>query len=140
MHGFGHSLHFGSNRMQILWTYHYFGFVAGLQHIPMEAGSARCTQPQLYTRAALTHIGHDRVKHVRLAQEIRHKYRTRPEIQIRWGAQLLDATGIHQTDAVGHSHRLFLVMRDIDDGRAGFAVRSEEHTSELQSLMRISYA
>src|SRR3546814_9784237 len=27
---------------------------------------------------------------------------------------------------------------DVDDGEAGF--RSEEHTSELQSLMRISYA
>src|SRR3546814_9942023 len=30
-------------------------------------------------------------------------------------------------------------IRHIDDAAAGF-VRSEEHTSELQSLMRISYA
>src|SRR3546814_7661154 len=27
-----------------------------------------------------------------------------------------------------------------DDASAGFAIKSEEHTSELQSLMRISYA
>src|SRR3546814_3020704 len=30
--------------------------------------------------------------------------------------------------------------RDYIRGREGWAVRSEEHTSELQSLMRISYA
>src|SRR3546814_4498222 len=29
---------------------------------------------------------------------------------------------------------------DVDSGRDGRAQRSEEHTSELQSLMRISYA
>src|SRR3546814_5051041 len=29
---------------------------------------------------------------------------------------------------------------DAADGQAGFVERSEEHTSELQSLMRISYA
>src|SRR3546814_3399211 len=34
---------------------------------------------------------------------------------------------------IGHQQRLAGVRRDIDD-------RSEEHTSELQSLMRISYA
>src|SRR3546814_9587483 len=28
----------------------------------------------------------------------------------------------------------------VNDGRGGAALRSEEHTSELQSLMRISYA
>src|SRR3546814_952910 len=30
--------------------------------------------------------------------------------------------------------------RDVADDKAGVRVRSEEHTSELQSLMRISYA
>src|SRR3546814_9968196 len=32
------------------------------------------------------------------------------------------------------------VSRATDEGSLGFAYRSEEHTSELQSLMRISYA
>src|SRR3546814_8128024 len=46
------------------------------------------------------------------------------------------------------SHRLDLVVGDVDHGRAELAMqardlhphRSEEHTSELQSLMRTSYA
>src|SRR3546814_6991052 len=39
-------------------------------------------------------------------------------------------------------HRLHAAERDPRDGRAmiGVPARSEEHTSELQSLMRISYA
>src|SRR3546814_3933162 len=32
------------------------------------------------------------------------------------------------------------VFRAVQSGAAGYGVRSEEHTSELQSLMRISYA
>src|SRR3546814_10557387 len=46
-----------------------------------------------------------------------------------------------------HAHRPRLDDRSGDEGRPGdhqrverIAVRSEEHTSELQSLMRISYA
>src|SRR3546814_3947314 len=37
------------------------------------------------------------------------------------------------------SQRFFAVLR-IDDEMTGLRLRSEEHTSELQSLMRISYA
>src|SRR3546814_10237886 len=37
-------------------------------------------------------------------------------------------------------HQPRLRLRDRDEQRAGGDVRSEEHTSELQSLMRISYA
>src|SRR3546814_5541392 len=32
------------------------------------------------------------------------------------------------------------LISDVRQGRGGFGRRSEEHTSELQSLMRISYA
>src|SRR3546814_7808513 len=38
----------------------------------------------------------------------------------------------------GHAHHLQRVRHERGDGPA--AARSEEHTSELQSLMRISYA
>src|SRR3546814_4761200 len=34
----------------------------------------------------------------------------------------------------------YLIGREFVDGRPSCLVRSEEHTSELQSLMRISYA
>src|SRR3546814_4718023 len=40
----------------------------------------------------------------------------------------------NQVEAVGN------LVDAILDGNAGHVVRSEEHTSELQSLMRISYA
>src|SRR3546814_4412350 len=37
-------------------------------------------------------------------------------------------------------HSGSVLLAEIDRGAAAAAVRSEEHTSELQSLMRISYA
>src|SRR3546814_4963417 len=42
----------------------------------------------------------------------------------------------HRLDAIGRRRRVFEVGA-VDDG---VGIRSEEHTSELQSLMRISYA
>src|SRR3546814_8241456 len=44
-----------------------------------------------------------------------------------------------QPVAGGHSH-ILETNRTASDGTLTWAVRSEEHTSELQSLMRISYA
>src|SRR3546814_4746840 len=40
----------------------------------------------------------------------------------------------------GHVHRLHCTWLHSPIGRSGLHSRSEEHTSELQSLMRISYA
>src|SRR3546814_9963619 len=48
------------------------------------------------------------------------------------GARCRDATDLHQCLALGLHART--------DRRGSFRGRSEEHTSELQSLMRISYA
>src|SRR3546814_6734557 len=56
--------------------------------------------------------------------------------------------GAHHHDAVGEEHRLVDVVGDEHHGVPELAPdlqqvllhRSEEHTSELQSLMRISYA
>src|SRR3546814_2311126 len=42
--------------------------------------------------------------------------------------------------AVGPHHAPFLEVQPAPFERADFGSRSEEHTSELQSLMRISYA
>src|SRR3546814_8765132 len=45
---------------------------------------------------------------------------------------------VHRAAAGGHQQRAALVL--VDHAVAGAGGRSEEHTSELQSLMRISYA
>src|SRR3546814_5738144 len=46
----------------------------------------------------------------------------------------LSAAGVEDEELVGQ------VAEVIADGNTGHFTRSEEHTSELQSLMRISYA
>src|SRR3546814_2102939 len=44
------------------------------------------------------------------------------------------------TDCVGSAARIADAVQGLLGTRAAMHVRSEEHTSELQSLMRISYA
>src|SRR3546814_964744 len=53
----------------------------------------------------------------------------------------LDPGGELEVDrlAVGQRDALHRLRRRVEEGN-GEAIRSEEHTSELQSLMRISYA
>src|SRR3546814_1894993 len=46
-------------------------------------------------------------------------------------------TGLTRLEVVANMHERKARMFDLSDG---FVARSEEHTSELQSLMRISYA
>src|SRR3546814_3328978 len=63
--------------------------------------------------------------------------RRQVEIVLRIGravTQQMPALAQHRAEA-----RLVLRMPDVEIGQ-GQATRSEEHTSELQSLMRISYA
>src|SRR3546814_3288924 len=59
------------------------------------------------------------------------------------GAWLLGDAGSHHLGASGLGHGLLFlvfVLGLLRRDRASIATRSEEHTSELQSLMRISYA
>src|SRR3546814_18302176 len=61
------------------------------------------------------------------------------------GAELVqrpDVQDDHRHDDEGHQvvERVKAVERGVVDGEAAPQPRSEEHTSELQSLMRISYA
>src|SRR2546427_6791932 len=48
-------------------------------------------------------------------------------------AELAQATLMQHRDPLPHRHRLDLVLRDVHYRGAQRAVRSEEHTSELQS-------
>src|SRR3546814_5484613 len=63
-----------------------------------------------------------------------------PPILFRAGAQALLEAAIHRCTGFQHIAARD-VFRRVDEMRDEAArVRSEEHTSELQSLMRISYA
>src|SRR3984893_10508301 len=46
----------------------------------------------------------------------------RPVIDVERGADLFDLAVAEYGDAIGHGHRLGLVMRDVDHGDADFAV------------------
>src|SRR3546814_5704270 len=61
------------------------------------------------------------------------------KVMVSWTDQ--DAVDVYMADRPDTSlANATLVSRGDKDGRHEMAVRSEEHTSELQSLMRISYA
>src|SRR3546814_4017863 len=47
---------------------------------------------------------------------------------------------VHEADAAAVDEAVSAARRALHGPWAGFTDRSEEHTSELQSLMRISYA
>src|SRR3546814_4823548 len=54
-----------------------------------------------------------------------------------WDIPVVD--GQYEIDQFDNVHTVYLIVADDDGGHAA-SIRSEEHTSELQSLMRISYA
>src|SRR3546814_607089 len=71
----------------------------------------------------------------------------RTELEVR-SAELVDELGVHHVHELGYPCRPLLLVEPPREqpihrpavGEEGHEVRSEEHTSELQSLMRISYA
>ncbi len=54
-------------------------------------------------------------KEVRRAQEARNERGRGSFVEHLWRAELLDAALVHDRDRVGHGHRLFLVVRDVDE-------------------------
>src|SRR3546814_3543649 len=80
--------------------------------------------------------------HVRILQRNRRAHLYAHLFRLRMhggGAQRLAASGGARRLAVGGDD-LMPRLGQRDQGRTGEIGRSEEHTSELQSLMRISYA
>src|SRR3546814_3980588 len=64
----------------------------------------------------------------------------RRAVQIVAGSQKASTSYLQRQLRVGYNNAARLIERMEKDGLVGQADRSEEHTSELQSLMRISYA
>src|SRR3546814_4741555 len=80
---------------------------------------------------------------VRLARATTTKrtYRMRRELRGRVGGALRLAQGVHdQLDCVESDDLFIVILPSSSLKRGDFEKRSEEHKSELQSLMRISYA
>ena len=61
--------------------------------------------------------------HHRTADELRHEQVCRVRIDLVRRADLLDEAFMHDDDAVGQTHRLDLVVRDVDRGRPLFDVQ-----------------
>src|SRR3546814_8872984 len=85
--------------------------------------------------------------HIRLPFTIGVAYETPPETLARLPAiltELVEAEGAKAAragfDSFGPSSLDFALLVDVPGRDWSIAHRSEEHTSELQSLMRISYA
>ena len=55
--------------------------------------------------------------HRRRADEIGDEHAGRPVVDLLRRADLLDPARIHDRDAVGHRHRLVLIVRDVNRGR-----------------------
>src|SRR3546814_8964665 len=79
-----------------------------------------------------------RSKDVRRPEKLRDKLCPRRPVDLLRIADLLNFAAAHDNDAVGHRESFRLAVGHVNEGYP--ELRSEEHTSELQSLMRISYA
>ena len=55
--------------------------------------------------------------HRRRADEVGDEHAGRPIVDFLRRADLLDPARVHDRDAIGHRHRLVLIVRDIDGGR-----------------------
>jgi hypothetical protein len=71
------------------------------------------------SRGALAGLGHHRAfNQVRFAEEAADKRIGRTLIHLDRRSNLIDPAVIHDGDAVGHAHRLLLVVRDVQYGHA----------------------
>ena len=73
--------------------------------------------------------------HVGFADELRDETRGRAFVKLLGAADLGDAAIVHQRDPVGQRQRLFLIVRDEQDGDAEFAMQALE--LELHLLAQI---
>src|SRR3546814_1443353 len=101
----------------------------------------KLTEAQLIKRDAGRNIGEELLQAVR---EIKAGKTGRVfNVEVTEAAEARTKLGLSQADFAGMLGVSVRTLQDWGQGRrepSGAAKRSEEHTSELQSLMRISYA
>src|SRR3546814_7569351 len=100
-----------------------------------EAGGAAKHQPGAFVQVRRLHVGRTVLGYRRCRDLRGHRYRWHRAQPRRHALDLADAA---RDVARKPGHRTAAAV--VEDEDVGHGVRSAEHTSELQSLMRISYA
>ena len=95
------------------------------------AGVARRDGPAMARRATATWPS----MQVDVADEVGDPARVRRLVELARRRHLLEPAGVHHADAVGHRHRLFLVVGDDDEGGAEPALQL--HQFELRALAQL---
>jgi len=58
-------------------------------------------------------------------------------IDLTWGADLLEDARVHDRDAIAHRHRLYLVVRDVDERGLQVAVKLLQLDSRLAAQLGV---
>ena len=98
---------------------------------PSCALAAPTMPPQRRQRRGVDHV------HLRRADELGDELVRRPVVQLQRRADLLDHAVAQHHDAVGQRHRLDLVVRDVDRGRAQVAVQLGDLDARLAAQRRV---
>ena len=75
------------------------------------------------------------VEQIDVADELGDPARLRRLVEVARARDLFEPAGIHHADAIGHRHRLFLVVGDDDEGHAEAALQL--HQFELRALAQL---
>ena len=81
-----------------------------------------------------------RVEQVADAQEAGDERRVRPLVELGRRADLLDPALVHHGDPVGHRHRLFLVVRDVDEGDVDLGLDALQLQLHLLAQLQVERA
>ena len=77
------------------------------------------------------------LEHVARAHERRDERRIRPVVDLLGRAELGDAAGVEDGDAIGHHHRFLAVVRDVDRGDAELRLQGLDLVAHLFADARV---
>ena len=78
-----------------------------------------------------------RIDDVAAADEARHELRVGTFVDLLGRADLLDASGVHDDDAIGHGHRFDLIVRDVDRRVVEFVVQPADFEAHVAAQIGI---
>ena len=96
----------------------------GCIHAVRQCGLDRTAACKRDLGNAVHHLDNRAGEEVGFADEIRHKPVDRLVINFAWRTDLLDLARRHDGNAVRHGQRFFLIVRDENEGDAGFGLKA----------------